>query len=363
MKIVAGTALVTLFLALPATAFAMGMETVGNAPAVKQPDWADGVVDVVNLKSRVYSQWVNGNENFFYRGNAQALNEALRKYAAVKDDVRQLILLPGAGKAQSFDRKVVEFDWELHVPSGIYKAVAKRTHAVMTVYVNATKPRARLERKMIEKWLGDLNSDRFQTREKASQELQKLGHDAKPFLREALKTRPAPEVRRRIEGLLEKVRDFDVGDLEIPKGITVISVDDLLAVHLKGLKDTDSTVCGMAIQDLSGLASYSDKVVPALTGMLEKDKKEWVRRVAAACLASIGVKARSAVPVLKQGLGDPDANIRNAFKTAIDQIKDAKDTRGQDDEVKRKLMVLKEINAFKEKLPRTRSGSRGRGPR
>src|SRR5947209_17359605 len=92
MKIPAGTTLVTLFLALPATAFALGEERFGNAPAVKQPDWASGVLDVVNLDSRVYSQWVNGNENFFYRGNARALNEALRKYAAVKDDVRRLIL-------------------------------------------------------------------------------------------------------------------------------------------------------------------------------------------------------------------------------------------------------------------------------
>src|SRR5262249_10236991 len=98
MKMTAAMIFVTLFLVLPGVALALGMETFGNSPAVKQPDWADGVVDVVNLKSRVYSQWVNGNENFFYRGNAQALNEALEKFAAVKAEIRQLILLPGAGK-------------------------------------------------------------------------------------------------------------------------------------------------------------------------------------------------------------------------------------------------------------------------
>src|SRR6516162_10429648 len=101
MKTVAGVIVVGLLLALPATALALATETFGNAPAVKQPDWAEGVLDVVNLKSRVYSQWVNGNENFFYRGDAQALNEALRKYAAVKADVRQLILLPGSGKTMT----------------------------------------------------------------------------------------------------------------------------------------------------------------------------------------------------------------------------------------------------------------------
>src|SRR5205085_2599004 len=126
MKTVAGTAVVALLFALPATVLALATETFGNAPAVKQPDWAEGVIDVVNLQSRVYSHWVNGNENFYYRGNAQALNEALRKYAAVKDDVRQLILLPGSGKTQTFKGKPIDFDWQLHVPSGIYKAVSKR---------------------------------------------------------------------------------------------------------------------------------------------------------------------------------------------------------------------------------------------
>src|SRR5258705_506701 len=133
------TAVVLLVLALPATVLALAMETFGNAPVGKQPDWAEGVVDVVNLKSRVYSYWVNGNENFFYRGNAEALNAALRQCAAVKSDVRQVILLPGAGKTHSFERKPIDFNWQLHVPSGIYKAMSRRQHAVMTVYISGLK--------------------------------------------------------------------------------------------------------------------------------------------------------------------------------------------------------------------------------
>src|SRR3979490_2564344 len=138
MNTVCATAFLSLYLALPATLLALGMETFGNAHAVEQHDWAGGVVDVVNLKSRVFSQWVNGNENFFYRGNAQALTEALRQYAAVKDDLRQLILMPRSGKTHTFDRKTVDFTWQLHVPSGIYKSVTKNSHPVMTVYVNGT---------------------------------------------------------------------------------------------------------------------------------------------------------------------------------------------------------------------------------
>src|SRR5262249_39580223 len=254
---------------------------------------------------------------------------ALRKSAAVKDEVRQLILLPGTGKTQAFGGKAVPFDWEFHVPSGIYKAASKRKHAVMTVYVNATKPRPPKDRKLIDQLIDDLNSDSFPKRDKARQELQKLGADAKPFLREALKAKLPLEARKRIQGLLEKLTDLDVTDLEIPRGITVLSVDDLLAVHLKGLKDADSTVRGLAIQDLTPLAPYREKVVPAVTEMLQKDKHQWVRLIAASSLASAGVQARSALPALKEALEDPDVQLRKTVQTAIEQIEKTREDPGQ----------------------------------
>jgi len=349
MKTVTGTTAVALLLALPATAFALAEERFGNAPATNQPDWAVGVVGVVNLKTRVYSYWVNGNENFFYRGDARALNEALRKFAAVKDPVREVILLPGPGKQHSFDKKPVDFDWQLHVPSGIYKAVSKKQHAVMTVYVNALRPKP-LERKRVDKLLAELNHEAFPTRDQARLELQKLGNDAKPFLREALKAPPSAEVRQRIESLLEKLRDFDVGELEMPAALTVLSVADLLAGHFQTLKDGDATVCAMAVQELSRLVPYSDQVVPAMTAMLAKDKPNHVRRVAAACLGHAGVGGKSALAALKEGLSDPDDYVRYAAKNSIEQIENAREQPGAEAEMRRRRAILKEINEFKGKV-------------
>src|ERR1700678_4556702 len=98
MKIGASLLLTTLVLAFPSVVLALGQESFGNTPVANQPEWVKGVLDVVNQESRVYSMWVNGNENFFYRGNAQALNEALKKYRAVETGgARRLILLPGTG--------------------------------------------------------------------------------------------------------------------------------------------------------------------------------------------------------------------------------------------------------------------------
>jgi HEAT repeat protein len=51
----------------------------------------------------------------------------------------------------------------------------------------------------------DLDDPRFAIREKATQELAKLGKSAGPALRQVLDNSPSPEVRRRAEGLFKKM--------------------------------------------------------------------------------------------------------------------------------------------------------------
>ena len=55
--------------------------------------------------------------------------------------------------------------------------------------------------------LVDLDSDTFMVREKASQELAKLGIAAEPLLRRALGEKPTLEMRRRIRLLLAEIGD------------------------------------------------------------------------------------------------------------------------------------------------------------
>jgi hypothetical protein len=193
-------------LAIPSTALALAYGEFGNAPRVKQPQWAGGVLDVVNLKTRFYYFWVNGSETFYYRGDARDLNEALQKYAGVKADERRLVLLPGREQMQSSDGKPIDINWRLHVPEGIYLAVTKNKHAVLTAYIDSETPRGPLNRKKATGWVRALDDDSFMVREEASRELEKLGAAAKPLLRETLKGSPSPEVRRRINALLAKLK-------------------------------------------------------------------------------------------------------------------------------------------------------------
>jgi HEAT repeat protein len=58
----------------------------------------------------------------------------------------------------------------------------------------------------VKKLLGDLDSQEFTTREKASMALEKLGPPIEPFLRRFLEQKPSAEVRARVHLLLEGIR-------------------------------------------------------------------------------------------------------------------------------------------------------------
>ena len=103
-----------------AKAWAMGFEDFGNEPlnALNYQD-QQGIMPLLNLRSRVYHVWCNGNEYFYYRGDTAALNDALGKFAAVKAEVHEMLLRPGPRMAHSFDGKAIPFQWDLHVVRGI----------------------------------------------------------------------------------------------------------------------------------------------------------------------------------------------------------------------------------------------------
>jgi hypothetical protein len=55
-------------------------------------------------------------------------------------------------------------------------------------------------------WLADLDSEEFEVRERASQELGRLGEVIEADLKKVLRGPPSAEVRRRVESLLEAVK-------------------------------------------------------------------------------------------------------------------------------------------------------------
>jgi hypothetical protein len=345
-------------LACPAAALALREVEVklGNAPEPARPGWAEGVLGVVNLKSRVYLVRSTGGlgdvteteEDVYYQGGARDLNEAIRAFAAVKGGGRRLVLLPGRGRVRSFGGKPVDFDWRLHLPH--------RGGPVLTAHIGAVRPPAAPDAGKVRGWIAGLDSDDFHQREGASRELAKLGRAAKPLLLEALKAKPSLEVRRRAGALLARLGGADADDLEIPQGVVVVTPADWLESGLKGLSDPDLAKCNAAGRGLVELAPHNDDVVPALAGMLGKGKGEYVRRVAASCLGAIGAGARGALPALRAGFDDPDANVRSAFRAAAGLIEGAKGEPQPEEAVKARRAINKDLDEWRKARKKAKGG-------
>jgi WD40 repeat protein len=67
------------------------------------------------------------------------------------------------------------------------------------------QPAAPANAETIQRLIAELDSDQFARRRQASQELEKVGQSAMPFLRKALEGDPSAEARKRIESLLNKM--------------------------------------------------------------------------------------------------------------------------------------------------------------
>ena len=75
----------------------------------------------------------------------------------------------------------------------------------MKLFTQRLRPFGAMDADHLAKALIDLDNDRFQVREKASNELARLGELAEPFLRQTLDRQPSLEVRRRVQLLLSKL--------------------------------------------------------------------------------------------------------------------------------------------------------------
>jgi hypothetical protein len=89
------------------------------------------------------------------------------------------------------------------VHRGIWGLVARSDTAVPYLET-VLRPVPKIEDKMIFQWTKDLDHDDFQVREKATQELQKLGELIEPVLKKLVIDSKSAEVKVRAEVLLER---------------------------------------------------------------------------------------------------------------------------------------------------------------
>jgi WD40 repeat protein len=76
--------------------------------------------------------------------------------------------------------------------------------------------------KAVERWIADLDSDEFDVRQKAADELSKICDAIVPALRDALKAKPSLEIRRRLQQLLAQTRDWTPDQLRTDRAIQAL---------------------------------------------------------------------------------------------------------------------------------------------
>lgn len=271
-------------------AWALGEETFGNAPlsAENYKDWP-GVEPVVNHTSRVYHQWVNGNEQFFYRGDPAALNDTLQKFAGVQVEARNVVLRPGPGLAHTFQAdKTVAYGWRLHLIGGIARHLTTLDRGDQVWSKNPT----------LSIYAGG---------------------------------------------------DVDLAKLEIPKAVTLLTLTELKQRARLALKSTDKTVRGWTCGQLAELDPYDDTDRDAIAGML-KDPDNWVRLNAASCLPEFGKKAMPVVPMLKAALATDDAQLKETAQKSIETIEKAEDRAAAENAHREMLPRIEAFVAARKKL-------------
>lgn len=100
-------------------------------------------------------------------------------------------------------------------------AVPRRAVPFLRLHLTPPPP---VDRQAIARLIADLDSDEFAVRDKARLALEKHGELAEDALRKALRDRPSLEMRRRIEGLLERLRQHPLSgeSLQLSRAILAL---------------------------------------------------------------------------------------------------------------------------------------------
>jgi WD40 repeat protein len=150
----------------------------------------------------------------------------IRQFAGHQGDVSSVSFSPDGRRVASGSDDKTSLIWDITQGASAVKVdswdqlwadlagedAAKAHRAIWAMVANAKQAIPILRRQLppdqgrIPKLIADLDSEKFATREQATEELVRLGGAAEPALQKALESKPSLEVTRRIEEILEKVK-------------------------------------------------------------------------------------------------------------------------------------------------------------
>jgi hypothetical protein len=271
-RAIATTALAVGLIGTPRPAHAIGSEGLGNSPLGTGTGVAAALLDLANLKIRAYWREVNGDYHLFYRGDASAMNEALGKFALIATGPKEIIIRPGPGQTTTFQGEPVAFDFELHIPGGLYAATLSKVKTKDGADVFGGHPRL----------------------------------------------------------ILFIARPADLDALRIPAGLSVVDLGEQKRRYLESLDAATAktgresvSVRGYSAFSLGELGPIGPEVVDPLLKLVD-DKDPYTRACALSALGSLGASARLALPALIKSLDAAEGKRRPEIEAAISAIEKSK---------------------------------------
>lgn len=338
-----------IFVTFASPAFALREIMVGNQPLGPGNGLNKEVLAAFNMPERVLlsSGPSDGDYDVYFQGGPKALNEALRRFAAIKADKLEIILMPFTAKPFDFGKKSYPYDWTIGISGDRSNRPGKEPElATMTVYIPNPGPPAPAAPASARKWIADLGNDNFKVREQAAKELAALGTSAAGLFREALKGKLTAEARDRLEKLLADVsKDIRVDTLILPERLTVIGPDDLLAQARKLLTNKADAIRGQGANKLGECGVSAEEVLPDLEKIL-KSESEWGSNAAYGALWGanhLGAAAKPLLPTLRAAAGAKNKDFAKACQQIIGSIENSKGDAVPEAEVKKRAVIRKEI--------------------
>ncbi|MHC4647685.1 MAG: thioredoxin domain-containing protein [Planctomycetota bacterium] len=101
--------------------YGLASERIGpdtEHPAVSQPDWPKGIVEIPKHPSRVYSIHVNGNVNFYFKVTVDEISDLLALFAGARMRDHVVRIQAGTGKTRTFGGEEIEYNVSLQIVAG-----------------------------------------------------------------------------------------------------------------------------------------------------------------------------------------------------------------------------------------------------
>jgi hypothetical protein len=275
---------------------------------------ADKRLALTRLPGRVYlyqKDWQGpltqyGNHGVAaYQGDAEAANRALGELAQMPaDTVREIHLLPAPGVSRSRQRNTVQAcDYEIRWSNawsgrGKVRDESGDFEAKMILYIDRAAPPRPLDPRAAQ-WIKDLDSERFNVRQAAFDNLAEQRDAALPLLQATQGAKDVTlEARRRVEQLLKRLEPIHAARLRLPDKVPVYGPDELLKREAGDWRSGNLAKSWTAANQISTLAEFTEESFPLLIEMLGDDRPQ-VRDLAAVAFEQLGSRASGAVPALK----------------------------------------------------------------